>query len=133
LKVFLDTNVLVSAFATRGLCADVLRLVLSSHELVVGEGVLEELETVLREKLALPDLALDDLLGFLREHRVIERPEEIIVEVDSDPADAWILASALAAKADYLVTGDRDLLELSSKVDLEIVTPRTFWQRLRAR
>jgi len=133
LKVFLDTNVLVSAFATRGLCADVLRLVLSSHELVVGEVVLEELETVLREKLTLPDSALDDLLGFLREHRVIERPEEIIVEVDSDPADAWILASALAAKADYLVTGDRDLLELSSKVDLEIVTPRTFWQRLRAR
>ena len=133
MKVFLDTNVLVSAFATRGLCADVLRLVLSSHELVVGEGVLEELETVLREKLTLPDSALDDLLGFLREHRVIERPEEIIVEVDSDPADAWILASALAAKADYLVTGDRDLLELSSKVDLEIVTPRTFWQRLRAR
>ena len=133
MKVFLDTNVLVSAFATRGLCADVLRLVLSSHELVVGEVVLEELETVLREKLTLPDSALDDLLGFLREHRVIERPEEIIVEVDSDPADAWILASALAAKADYLVTGDRDLLELSSKVDLEIVTPRTFWQRLRAR
>jgi hypothetical protein len=35
LRVFLDTNVLVSAFATRGLCADLLELVLLQHELIV--------------------------------------------------------------------------------------------------
>jgi hypothetical protein len=36
-KVFLDTNVLVSGFAARGLCADVMRLVLAEHELIMGE------------------------------------------------------------------------------------------------
>jgi len=36
-KVFLDTNVLVSALATRGLCADLLRKVLTEHELLVGK------------------------------------------------------------------------------------------------
>ena len=47
MRVFLDTNVLVSAFATRGLCADVLRLILAEHTLVTGEVVLRELRRAL--------------------------------------------------------------------------------------
>jgi len=53
-KVFLDTNVLVSGFATRGLCADVIRLVLAEHELVVAQIVLDELKRVLKQKIELP-------------------------------------------------------------------------------
>jgi uncharacterized protein len=49
-KVFPDTNVLASAFGTRGLCADVVRLILGEHELVTGEVVLEELRGVLPRK-----------------------------------------------------------------------------------
>ncbi len=37
MKVFLDTNVLVSAFTTRGLSADLFRLVVAEHELLTGE------------------------------------------------------------------------------------------------
>ena len=111
MKVFLDTNVLVSAFATRGLCADVLRLVISRHQLIVGEVVLDEMERVLREKLALPEPVVSEATGFLREFKVVERPAEISVEVEADPEDAVVLASALAASADFLVTGDRDLLD----------------------
>ena len=44
MRVFVDTNVLVAAVATRGLCADVLRAVLASHELVVSQQVLAEVE-----------------------------------------------------------------------------------------
>ena len=131
MRVFLDTNVLVSAFATRGLCADVFRLVLASHELVVGQVVLEELEGVLRKKVGLPEGALQELLEFLREHTIIEKPEKTDLEVVADLADAWVLASAVVAKADCLVTGDSDLLEISEEVDLEIVTPRELWERLR--
>jgi hypothetical protein len=47
LRVFLDTNVLVAAFATRGLCADVLRLVLVHHELVTSAVVVAELQRAL--------------------------------------------------------------------------------------
>jgi predicted nucleic acid-binding protein len=53
-KVFLDTNVLVSGFATRGLCADVIRLVLAEHELVPWEVVLNELKQVLKPKIQFP-------------------------------------------------------------------------------
>ena len=44
MKVFLDTNVLVSAFASRGICADLLELVLLEHDLIVGHNVLRELD-----------------------------------------------------------------------------------------
>ena len=50
LDVFLDTNVVVSAVATRGLCADLFHVVLAEHELVLGETVLTELRPVLRRR-----------------------------------------------------------------------------------
>ena len=46
-KVVLGTNVLVSGFTTRGLCADVIRLVHAEHELIIGDVVLKEVERVL--------------------------------------------------------------------------------------
>jgi predicted nucleic acid-binding protein len=54
LRIFLDTNVLVSAFGTRGLCADVVRHVVAQHEFETGEVVLAELRRVLRSKIGLP-------------------------------------------------------------------------------
>lgn len=47
-------NVLVGAFVTRGLCADVLRLVMLEHVLVTSELVVEELRRVLRVRIKLP-------------------------------------------------------------------------------
>ena len=51
MRVFLDTNVLVSAVATRGLCADVLREILFSHQLVVSVPLLDELKNILHTKI----------------------------------------------------------------------------------
>ena len=131
MKVFLDTNVLVSAFATRGLCADVFRLVALRHELLIGEVVLEELEAVLLTKLRVPEPTVEELLRHLREHIVVPRPGTASIEVASDPSDAWVLASAMDAGAETLVSGDQHLLDLSPRVELEILTPRAFWDRMR--
>jgi len=132
-RVFLDTNVLVAAFATRGLCADVLRDVLAKHELLVGEVVLTELERALTRRLRLPKTAVEEILEFLREHEVVPKPKEPASLPVRDPADRWILASALAARADVLVTGDRDLLDLSALAALRILDPRAFWELARRR
>ena len=51
MKVFFDTNVVLAAFATRGLCADLFAHVLLEHELLVGETVIRELRSKLRIKL----------------------------------------------------------------------------------
>jgi len=126
-RVFLDTNVLVAAFATRGLCADVFRLTLAAHEMVVSEQVMTELERTLREKIGLPERELRSVLSLVREEATLAREAEATVSV-RDPSDTPILAAALASGADVLVTGDRDLLELEQPVRIRIVSPRGFWQ-----
>jgi putative PIN family toxin of toxin-antitoxin system len=131
--VFLDTNVLVSAFATRGLCADVFRHVVSEHSLVTGEVVLKELRRVLRTRIRLPVRTIDAVEEFLREHEVVAKPQSAPHIAIRDPDDKWVLASALSAKVDVLVTGDRDLLELEHTLPLRILDPRGFWELVRGR
>lgn len=128
MRVFLDTNVLVSAFATRGLAADVLRLVLSEHTLVTGDVVLRELARVLRVRIKLPRARIEDILDFLREFEVVPKPKAPSDVALRDEDDRWVLASAVAGAVDVLVTGDRDLLDAAGEAPLEIVDPRGFWE-----
>lgn len=129
--MFLDTNVLVSAFATRGLCADVVRQVLAEHTLVTGEVVLQELRRVLRTRLRLPIRRVEEIERFLREQEVVPKPRKPSETAVRDPDDARVLASAEAGKADVLVTNDHDLLDVADEASLGIVDPRAFWALLR--
>lgn len=131
MRVFLDTNVLVSAFATRGLCADVMRLVLAEHELIIGDVVLRELRKALRIKLKLPPATVTAIEELLRESEVIPRPRTPSDLEVRDPDDRWVLASAIAGRADVLVTGDHDLLEVAPRSPVRIIDPRGFWTLLR--
>ena len=60
MRITLDTNVLVSATASRGLCADVFRTAIEFHELVVSEHLLEELKRILRTKFDAPEDLIAD-------------------------------------------------------------------------
>jgi putative PIN family toxin of toxin-antitoxin system len=72
---------------------------------------------------------LTDVLHFLRSHTTQVEAAEVPVDACRDPDDLMVLGSAKAAVADYLVTGDEDLLTLQSYQDIPIVTPRQFWER----
>ena len=134
MKVFLDTNVLVSGFATRGLCADVIRLVLAEHELITADVVLNELKRVLKHKIHLPDEQIQEIITFLESQTVQSKPKSASSIPVRDEDDQWVLASALAAKADILVTGDKDLLDVTDQVsDLTITDPRGFWNLVKKR
>ena len=133
MRVFLDTNVLVAAFATRGLCADVMRVVLAEHQLLTGEVVLAELRKALRQRIKLPSATIDEIVALLRAQEVVAKPDSPSDLSLRDPDDRWILASAVAAHADVLVTGDQDLLAAADLAPLPIVDPRGFWDRLSQR
>jgi putative PIN family toxin of toxin-antitoxin system len=130
-KVFLDTNVLVSAVATRGLCADVLREVLTSHELVISDSLLKELKRVLQQKLRLPSPLISGYIDLLQQDTIFAKPVNLPDVAIKDKDDLIILASALSANSDLLVTGDRELLALGKVRNLEIVSPREFWEKLK--
>jgi putative PIN family toxin of toxin-antitoxin system len=126
-RVCLDTNVLVAAVATRGLAADVVRLILAEHDLLVPEVVLGELRRVLANKLKLPAARIAEIETYLREHEVIPKPGRLLEIEVRDRSDAWVLASAVAGRADVLVTGDQDLLVLGAKAPVRVLDPRGFW------
>ncbi len=133
MRVFLDTNVLVAAFATRGLCADVMRVVLAEHQLITGEVVLSELRKALRRRIKLPAATIEEILALLREQEVVPKPRKPSELPIRDPDDRWILESAIAGRADVLVTGDRDLLDIADKAPLPDRDPRAFWDLLSTR
>lgn len=132
MKIFADTNVLVSAFTARGLCADLLEIILADHQLITGEIVLNEFNRVLIEKLNVPRDKVDKTLLFLRKYHIElipDKPSDIKVR---DEDDRWVLESALRAEADILVTGDKDLLVLSKEISqIKIISPRGFWDLLK--
>lgn len=132
MRVFLDTNVLASAIATRGICADILRTTLAEHRLIIGEAVLAELGPVLLRKFRVaPDLA-KETDEFLRREAEVIGPAPALGIAVRDKDDVAILEQAVAGAADVLVTGDQDLLEIAGKPPLRIVTPRGFWDLLRS-
>jgi putative PIN family toxin of toxin-antitoxin system len=133
MKVFLDTNVLASAAATRGLCADVLREAFASHELIISEQVLKELKRVLRSKFGVdPDL-VNDFIRLLEQESVLAQPSEPPKIEIEDKEDIKIVGAAIAAEADVLITGDKELLDVGGIEGLEILSPRQFWEKLKAR
>jgi len=130
LRIFLDTNVIVSAVATRGLCADVLQAVLAEHELVVGETVLGEVRRVLDQKLGVPTETIDEIVAFLRRQAARAAAEATVSIPGVDAADAAVVAEAVAGAVDVLVTGDHGLLTAPG-LPVKTISPRELWDRLR--
>ncbi len=77
----------------------------------------------------MPAETISDTLQLLRRYhmeRIPTIPSNIQIR---DEDDRWVLASAINAKAEVLITGDKDLLDIASKVKkLRIITPRGFWE-----
>jgi putative PIN family toxin of toxin-antitoxin system len=130
-RVALDTNVLVAAVATRGLCADVVNLIMAEHELILGEAVQTELKRVLRKKMRVPAVVIDEYDSLLRrESRVVSKAKAFVVAI-RDKSDIPVLSEAIAGNAEILITGDRDLLDIAEQLPLQILTPRAWWEQLR--
>jgi len=130
--VCFDTNVLVSAVATRGLCADIVTVTLTEHQMIIGPTVLVELRQVLLRKLRVPPAVVDEVEGFLRLHATVAAPVPSPAIGGLDENDSAVLTEAIAGRADVLVTGDQDLLDYGNQASIRILSPRGFWELLRS-
>jgi putative PIN family toxin of toxin-antitoxin system len=132
LRVFLDTNVLVSAFAARGLCAELFELVLLEQDLILGRSVLQELSKALQQKVKLPARDMAAIITFLENEasQLVESSNPAAVDVDRD--DAIVLGDAIVGHAEVFVTGDAKILRVGRYGDIRIVSPRGFWELLQA-
>ena len=132
MRAFLDTNVLVSAFATRGLCAELFELVVLEHDLILGRSVLRELSKALQQKVKLPARDTAAIITFLEDEasQLVESSDPAAVDVDRD--DAIVLGDAIVGHGEVFVTGDAKILRVGRYGDIRIVSPRGFWELLQA-
>lgn len=129
MKIVLDTNVLVAALVADGLCRDLVRRRVRSHELCSSEVLLKELATTLRRKFKVT--AAD--IPWLEEYRakaILCKPLPLPAPVCRDPDDDLVLATAIEAKAEMIVTGDEDLLILRQYAGIRILSPRQFLEHI---
>ena len=128
--IFLDTNVLASSIATRGLCSEVLELVMRDREMLTCEAVLTELRRVLVKKLRIPDSAAVAFIGLLRAEGELIRTQTTPSVRIRDVTDIPLLGCAIAGEADVFVTGDKALLDLEEVGGVPVISPRELWIRL---
>jgi uncharacterized protein len=126
MKVVLDANVIIAAFAARGLCESILEVCLTKHEIILSEDLLAEIIRNLHSKIKLPKNIIDQVVTLLNEFAVMVNPVPLAHATCRDPDDIKILELAVASKADYIITGDKDLLVLKIFQDIPILNPRSF-------
>lgn len=132
MRVFLDTNVLISALATRGLCAELYERLLSEHEVVIGEPVVAEVLDIMRRKFRAGNELLAKAEAELRLLEIVPAQPVAPSLPIQDREDPWIIACALAGKVDCFVTGDAELLGLLKVENLPMLSPRACWEKLSA-
>jgi uncharacterized protein len=137
-RIVLDTNVVISALLWRGTPHQLLGA-LATHpttQLFSSPKLLEELSNVLSRPGASKQLAIvgksarDVLADYLE---VVELVEPVdLPRIARDPDDDHVLACALAARADVIVSGDRDLLDLGTYQSIQVVSSADAALRLMA-
>jgi len=130
MRVVFDTNILVSALIVPGGKAEeaLLRVIEGSDRLVISKDILDELLGVLARKFGRDDEELARIAVFLRELADWVRPRHAADPL-TDPADNRVLDCAHAGRAEAIVTGDREMLELQSYAGIPIVTLRNYLGR----
>lgn len=128
MKVVLDANVLIAAFAARGLCEALLECCMEFHEIILGDSILDEVEKKLVQKVKLPAEIARGIRLFLADQANLVEPLSLPASICRDPDDLKVLGLVPASGADVLVTGDQDLLVLKHFESSRIMTPRQFWE-----
>jgi putative PIN family toxin of toxin-antitoxin system len=137
MKVFLDTNVLLSAIISNGLCADLLKALKNTQPDVFDrttcftcQRVLLELKEHLPTKFKWSALETEAAITAFSDEYTLAPPAYTTVPC-KDADDGWILADAQLAGCDYFITGDKEVLALYSVGTMRVCTPREMLLWLR--
>jgi len=133
MRILLDTNVIFSAFAARGLAQAVFELCLERHTIVVGGSILAELSAHLKKKLRMPEEKVRMIIDYLKESCLSGEEAPVEKSACRDEKDLHILGLADKMGVEFIITGDTDLLVLKKYHKTSIVTPREFWEKEKKR
>jgi putative PIN family toxin of toxin-antitoxin system len=131
-RIVFDTNVLLAGLFTRGVCEALLDACVGSeqHVIILSEHVLDEFARHAKEKLGAPQDKVEHALAVLRGNCEVAEPSDIPADACRDANDLPVLGTALAGKADCIVSGDQDLLLLRTFRSARILSPRQLYNHL---
>lgn len=139
MEAVLDTNVVISAaLGPKGPPAEIVRAWrANSFVWVTSPALLQELDRVIHSRhikryLAWDEQRIDEFLTAARQDTRLVTPKKRLSIIKTDEPDNRVREAASEAHADYIVSGDSDLLDLQSYRDAEIVTPARFLALLTA-
>ena len=125
MKLVLDTNVLLAALLAPGLCRELVRKHFLAHELICSPALLEEFAEKLRHKLGVEPSTVPLFIAYRRRVNLVAAPP-LPTPVCRDPDDDLVLSTALAGRAEVIITGDKDLLVLKAHQGIRVLSPRHF-------
>ena len=128
MKLVVDANVLIAAFAAHGLCETLLEFCLENHEIVTSSELLDEVRDKLVSKIKLPEETATAIRDFLATHSTVVEPAEVPPDACTDKNDLFVLGTAAAGAVALLITGDKALLSVEEYAEIPIVSPRRFWE-----
>jgi uncharacterized protein len=128
MKVVLDTNVLLSAFLTDGICARILKRARNKEcTFIFCASVLKETQRLLKDKFTFTHREIAFFISILSEAADdVYQTQGSLSGICRDPNDDSLLLCAGETEAVYLVTGDKDLLVLKKYKNTKIISPRDF-------
>ena len=134
MRVVIDTNLIVSGFIWGGTPLLLFRSIvekMSQIEILTTQSLLDELKEVLSRSKFIKMLnesgdSADNIIHFYQESTKQVEPAIIPPNVIRDPNDIKFLACAVGGQADYIITGDNDLLILKEYQEIRIVTASEF-------
>jgi len=127
-RIVLDSNIIIAAFASRGLCLNVFEICLNKHTIIISQFLLREIHRNLQKKIKLPLFLCNDIQKLLLSEAKIVEPRTLSKDVCRHRADIKVLGTGIAGQADAIVTGDEDILILKHFHSIPILSPRKFWE-----
>lgn len=129
-KVVFDTNIYISALHFQGsIPRKILELVdAGNFQLFISKQIIAELRGVLRVKFKYELSKLDLMEELILSISQVVEPRIKIKFIKEDPDDDRILECAVEGKADFIVTGDRHLLQIEEFRGIKITSARVFME-----
>jgi len=133
LRVVIDTTVWVSGIFWHGLPNEILEMwKAGDFEIIVSEAILEEIERKLHEKAVEFEMeteVVSEWLDLITIEAIFVQPQEKI-QACRDPEDDLFLKAAVEGRADFIVSGDKDLTDMGEFREIKLVKPRQFYDFL---
>lgn len=128
LNVVLDTNILVSALIwTRGIRRKLFeKSIEGSFHVFTSTSLLRELAEILKREFNEPDEVINNQISFIISYT--QRVEDFLIPsvIKNDPDDDIVIGCAIASNANFIVSGDKHLLDLKEYQGIKIVTAKEF-------